>query len=300
MKILIVGAGGYIGSGVARALIGAGHSVMGLARTRDGAGALARIGIEPVAGDVRDVPGLADAAGRADGVVFTPRVTFEEEFPTLKALIAAYEGSGRPLVYTSGTAVFAQGARDGEWLPDSFAEDDPFTPPPWPMLAPRLETEALVLNADPSLRGMIVRPPMVWGRGGSLLINSIFDSIRTTGAACYVGKGLHQLSNVHVDDLGEVHRLALERGRAGAAYHASSGETDFLTLAQWCAEVSGCGTRSVSFAEANRIWSVLGPSFASSNRSRATRSREDLGWAPTLFDVLQDIRDGGYRHALRP
>lgn len=50
MKIFITGASGYIGGSVAAALMAAGHRVSGLARTADGAAALAHRGIAPVRG----------------------------------------------------------------------------------------------------------------------------------------------------------------------------------------------------------------------------------------------------------
>jgi len=53
--------------------------------------------------------------------------------------------------------------------------------------------------------------------------------------------------------------------------------------------------------EACDLW---GPMYADlffgvSSRSRAVRSRAELGWAPTRFDVIDDIRHGSYRAAYK-
>ena len=131
---------------------------------------------------------------------------------------------------------------------------------------------------------IVVRPPQVWGRGGSKQIPAIFESVAKCGAACYVGAGLNLYSHVHVDDLAELYRLALDRGVAGALYHGVAGEVNWRTIAEAVAEVMGCGTRSVTFEQACEIW---GPMYADlffgvSSRSRAVRSRAELGWSPTI------------------
>jgi nucleoside-diphosphate-sugar epimerase len=91
--------------------------------------------------------------------------------------------------------------------------------------------------------------------------------------------------------------LAIESGTPGALYHAVAGEVNWRTIAEAVAEVMGCQARSVSFDEACEIWGAMYADlfFAVSSRSRAERSRRELGWAPTQFDLIEDVRRGSYR-----
>lgn len=228
--------------------------------------------------------------------MFAPTVPFDDEWRIAEALLRPLEGSDRAFVFTSGTAVLSHVATDGEWDERSYAEDDPFTPPPW--IAMRVETERRVrAAAERGVRAMVVRPPLIWGHGGSKQIPAIFESIAATGAACYRGQGLNLYSNVHVDDLAEVYRLAIARGTAGALYHAVAGEANFRALAEAAAEAAGCAARSIDLDAARATWGdFIGPLFFGVNsRSRATRTRAELGWVPRHLDVVDDVRRGSYR-----
>jgi nucleoside-diphosphate-sugar epimerase len=201
-------------------------------------------------------------------------------------------------VYCSGTGSIGIPTPDGEWREETYAEDDAVVPYLW--TAKRLGTEQLTLNgACRGVRAMVVRPPMVWGLGGSKQIPSIFYSVRQTGNACYVGKGLNMYSHVHVDDLAELFCLVVDRGTAGHLYHAVAGEVNWRTIAEAVAEVRECHARSVTLSEAQVIWGRVEANivFATSSRSRAVRSRRELGWQPSRTDLIDDIRHGSYREA---
>lgn len=66
MKILVVGATGYIGSATARALRQDGHAVTGLARSEASAARLHAEGLRSQPGDFRDPPSLAAAVEAQD------------------------------------------------------------------------------------------------------------------------------------------------------------------------------------------------------------------------------------------
>jgi nucleoside-diphosphate-sugar epimerase len=144
---------------------------------------------------------------------------------------------------------------------------------------------------------MVVRPPAIWGDGEHRFVEHLLHSIEATGAACYIGRGLNLYTHVHVADLAELYRLALEKGTAGALYHATAGELNNRSMAEYVARRQGVEARSVSVSEAMEIWGkftvlvVLG----ASSRSRSPRARRELGWAPRHPDVAEAILKGEFR-----
>src|SRR4030088_1328959 len=66
MRVFVTGASGHIGSAVVPELWGAGHQVVGLARSASSSAKLEAAGAEVLRGDLDDLDGLKPAAADAD------------------------------------------------------------------------------------------------------------------------------------------------------------------------------------------------------------------------------------------
>lgn len=293
MKALVIGATGFVGSHIARRAVGTGHEVVGFVRSDAGADQVRDYGATPFKGDLNDHKTLRDAVLSCDATIFAPQIpTQPEENRIVGDLLSILNGTDKTFIFTSGTGVLAQ-RTDGQWSEDCFAEDDEFIAHKY--LVVRRQTEVQVrAAAGNKVRAMVVRPPQIWGSGKHGFAECVVESVKKTGDACYIGAGQNMYSNVNIEDLADLYMLALEQGRAGALYHAVSGELNNRAIAEYVAHRDSVTTRSVDISEAMEIWGKYITLFmlAVSSRSRSPRSRRELGWTPTRLDMVDQILSG--------
>ncbi|AZI37653.1 hypothetical protein NT2_06_02510 [Caenibius tardaugens NBRC 16725] len=294
--VLVFGATGYLGARITAHLAEAGYVVTGVSRSDTGDTVVAQAGGEPFRGDLANPAPLLDMAADHQAVIYAAQRDLQDEYAFLSALTTRLAGTGKKLIFTSGTGVLSQ-RTDGEWSEDTFAETDHFVPSKY--IGFRHVTENLVMASGwtGSLQAMVIRPSMIWGHGGCGHIARFYQDARDYGDVGYLGRGLNLYSNVHVDDLARLYLLALENGVSGALYHAVSGEANNRTIAQAVAADCGVTARSLNFDEAVDRWgkfeTLIGMGVCS--RTRAPRSRAELGWSPVHPDLMADIGHARYR-----
>ena len=291
MRILLTGATGYIGAVVAESLARRGHTVVGTARTDAAEATLRAAGHEAVRADLHDPDGLARAASGCDAVVHTAATQDEGMGPAeqaaVRAILRALEGSGAPFISTSGVWVYGS-APPGQLL-DEDSPTDPVATFAW---RPSLESEVVAAAAD-GVRTAVIRPGMVYGRGGGPL--NQFAAMADAGVPRYVGDGANHWTLVHVDDLAELYALAVERAPAGTLVNGVIGPPlRVRDLAE--AAAAGAGL------PAPRPWPVaeavleLGPEDADGvtrdHRISGERARALLGWEPPPRSPLDELRSG--------
>ena len=295
MRVFVTGATGFIGTAVVSELLAAGHRVLGLARSDAGAETLRRRGAEVHRGELSDLDSLTAGVRASEGVIHLAFIhdfhdyarSIETDRTAIRAMTCALEGSGKPFVGTSGSALLAPG-RTG-------TEKD--APPTEGHVHPRAVAEGLVLGAvERGVKASLVRlAPTVHGHGDHGFVPFLIQIARQKGVAGYLGGGSNRWPAVHRLDAARLFRLVLETAPAGSRFHGVAEEgIPMRTIAETIGKGLGIPARSIPPDQASAHFDWMALFVGLDNPTTSALTRESLRWKPDHPGLLTDLRENGY------
>src|SRR5262249_61297308 len=133
-------------------------------------------------------------------------------------------------------------------------------------------------------------PPTTHGEGDKGFMAMLINTAREKGVAAYVGDGANRWPATHRLDAAKVYRLALEKGRAGRAYHAIAEEgVRFRDIETAIGKGLALPVVSKTPAEANDYFGWFAMFASVDVPSSSAITRRELGWSPTQPGLLADM-----------
>ena len=289
MRVFLTGSTGFIGSRIVPELLAAGHRVLGMTRSEEGARRLAAAGAEAHRGTLEDLDSLRAGAEGCDGVV---HVAFDHDFSNfvancekdgraIGALGAVLRGSDRPLVITSGTGLGSAGP--GKPAVEAVFDEHH----PNPRIASERAGHALL---DAGVNLSVVRLPQVHDPVKQGLITPLVEIARQKGWVAYLGEGLNRFPAAHVDDVARLYRLVLETAERGARYNAVAEEGIALRdVAAALGRGLDMPVRSIGPDEVQAYFGWMAMFAGMDLWASGAWTQARLGWHPTGPGLLADL-----------
>ena len=292
MNIALTGSSGFVGSHVLTELVAHGHEVTALVRGKEDEIAVAAQGAKATVVDLYDRAAVVNVLVGLDGSIHTASpgdaTSADLDSAMADAVIEAFSGSGKPHIQISGLWVYGANI--------TITEDSTFNAPP--MVAWKEPIERRLLSA-PGLRAIVPVSGSAYGDGGGGIPGLLLGSPRDdAGNLIMIGQGRQHWVTVHVSDLADFFRRALEQNSAHGYYAIGNGFAPTVAeLTEAAAAAAGApGAVPGSDTEAR---SRLGDYFAEvlllDQGTQATRARVELGWKPSHLGLIEEFRTGSYR-----
>jgi len=278
VKVLVFGAGGYIGFAAAVALRREGHKVTGVVRNEKARLLLAQNEVYPVTGDLKDLKSLQSHIESATVVVdTTSNHDYELSYNLLALVRESAKKSGVPkrLVYTSGVLDYGH---HEEPVDETYSVNK----------SPRNDFSKALIS-DKEVEGVILRPGWVYGGNSGKYITGWFEH-NQKGEIEIVGNPDKKWSWVHIQDLADAYVKVVGASKGlvtGEIFDvADDTRVTFGQLRLAFAKAAGLEGKVVYTPAGTDAWSKLSEVTA---LVTAAKIKRVLGWQPkhgTLFDDL--------------
>ncbi len=229
MKVLVTGAGGFVGTEVVKNLLSHGFEVRGLIRNPAQREGLEKLGAEVFIGDLKDKASIKKAVTGVKRIFHIAALFRQAGLPdseyydvnlegTRNMLDAGVEEGIEKFIHCSTVGVH------GDIKNPPCVEDTPFAPGDHYQIS-KLQGENLVNEyfKNKKLSGAIIRPAMIYGKCDTRLLK-LFKMI-SQNKFFYVGPGDALVHFIDVRDLADAFRLAAEVEEANGETFIISGRT---------------------------------------------------------------------------
>jgi len=228
----------------------------------------------------------------ADGAIHTAspgdETSADLDSAVVDSVIEAFAGTGKPYLQISGVWVY------GDNL--AIDEQSPFDAPA--LVSWKKPIEKRVLEAS-GMRGVVIVSGTAYGDGGGGIPGLLLGSPRDdAGNLIMLGTGQQHWSTVHVADLADFFRRALEDDSARGYYVIGDGLNPTVAELTEAAAVAAGAAGAVPGSD-EEARARLGDYFAEvlllDQGTTAARARAELGWSPSHSGLVAEFREGSYR-----
>jgi len=290
MKVIVLGATGFVGFPVAQAFVRAGHIVYGVTRSESKVKQLAAEEITPVVASPKSdawhsylaTADVVIEALSSDNLAADGNAVFEavsRVAPTLRPEHApkiAY-------IYTSGTWVY------GDSRTETVNDTTPLTRP-HDLVSWRIHLEQSIVRST-VLNGIVIRPSLLYGRSASIL-GTLFakaaQSAATGTPLQWIGKPGGRYVTIHADDLADLYVRAAEKSQlvAGQIFVGSNNSSESVDdLLQRLIQVSGAKGPYQYVAPGNPFEEAI----TTSAYIRPYLAKALLGWVPVKPSLVDGL-----------
>jgi nucleoside-diphosphate-sugar epimerase len=294
MKVTLTGSTGFVGSHILTELLKHGHEVTALVRDDAQADRVAAIGATPAVVDLYDRPAVTSMFSSADGAIHTASPGHDDatsanlDSAVVDAATDAFAGTGKPYLHISGDWIYGDNP--------AITEESPIKAPA--MVAWKEPIERRVLDAA-GMRGVVVVSSIAYGDGGGGIPGLLLGSPRDdAGNLIMLGTGQQHWSTVHVADLADFFRRALEDESARGRYIIGDGSNPTVAELTEAAAVAARAPGAVAGSD-DEARARLGDRFAAvlllDQGADAAKARAELGWHPSHPALADEFRHGSYR-----